>query len=224
METCICCGIERRMDRMSLHILDKHKDNLINVKLNKKYLETAIKEKKGIVRIYLTSSTNVKNTKCYLVSFGYNSGWTCEPKMSKVLDKIKEHREEHLKICKELLEEIEANILKTGDNTIHEDSSEAYNNLKEKYNDLLKNFTKMEKDYKNVKKNLDEIEDEHLEINNVYKDTIKCIGRLYNITEDETWDIQQQVSDIYSEYKGKNDDESWAELSKEISKVQKYNF
>jgi hypothetical protein len=218
MEECLCCGTERRLDRMSSHLLDKHRDNIIATPINKEMLKNAIKEKSGTIRIYLTSPTNPKNKKSYLVSFGFNSGWAFIPKMAKVNEKIKEHRDEHLKKCQELLDEINLTALKGKDEVVG-DNSLAYEKLKESYDDMVKRCAKLEKENDRMNREADEEFDERQREGHITTDVIKTLCRLYNVSKDALEEIEDDVKDIYDNVE--DTDEGWSDLKKKISNIRK---
>jgi len=229
MEECICCGSERRMDRMSLHILEKHRDNLIATKNNKRMLEECLKHKEGTARIYLTADDK-KRTKSYIVSFGYNSGWAFAPKMKKVLDKIKEHKDDHLKTCAELMDEIKEREAKNGVSTdAPQDTSEAYDNLKRQYDELLKKSIRLERELKSCKEEIEENEAQMYKESAKQRDFLKVVVRVYGMDKEEIRDIETQVADLYMEYTGDRsiedvDDAAWNDLNKAIETIKPFRI
>ena len=221
MEECICCGTERKMERMSYHLLDKHRDNIIATPINKEMLKNAIKEKSGTIRIYLTSPTNPKNKKSYIVSLGYVSGWTLLPKMKKTLEKIKEHRDDHLKKCQELLDEINLTALK-GKEEVVGDHSLAYEKLKELYDDVIMKYAKLDKENDRLKRDADDDFEERQREGHITTDVIKTLCRLYNINKDALEEIEDDVKDIYDNVE--DSDEGWADLKKKINNIRKPPF
>jgi uncharacterized protein (UPF0335 family) len=203
---------------MSYHIMDKHRDNVIATAPNKEMLRNAIKEKNGTVRLYLTSPTDPKTKRSYIISLGYVSGWTLTPKMKKTLDKIKEHRDDHLKKCQELLDEINLTALK-GKEEVVGDHSEAYETLKQSYDDMVKRCARLEKENDKMKRDADEEFEERQREGHITNDVIKTLCRLYNINKDALEEIEDDVKDIYDDVE--DTDEGWADLRKRINNIRK---
>jgi hypothetical protein len=246
MNTCIACGKEHRVDRMSNHILKHHRDNLLNVSTNKAVLTEIVKWGIGVVGIFLHHPDDIKRRERYYVSFGYTSGWSMNPLSDnrqvsddrvkdtgmrskpialKVKEKIKENKEEHLKVCKDLLDLISK---KEEVHTDNEDTSQAYMELMEKYaalkancEDLMKRNVKLEEEKKELKAEIEEKEEETSDMISRNRSVQKCIERVFNIRKDDIDDITAQVNDLYDEYRGEDE---WDRLQKELLKVDKYDY
>lgn len=219
MEKCICCNTERRLDRMSSHMLKKHRDNIISFAINKEMLERELKERRGYVRLYMSSLTDEKKRSSYIVSLGYNSGWTMEPIMKKTLEKIREHRDKHIEECEGLLKDIN----KAKEPLIEgEGTSEGTTDtkLKVEYDALLKRLAKVEKENEQLKKLNDEATDELFEAIDTHKNVMKTICRLYSIPRAIANDIAEQVNDVYRDYKGRREDEDIDEMNRRIEAIE----
>jgi hypothetical protein len=189
---CICCGQKRRVDRMSVHLYEKHRDNIINTAINKTLLGACIKEKNGFVRIVLKTDTGSDN---YWVSFGYNSGWSAKPKMGKVLEKIKEHRDEHLVKCEALYNDM-VEIEKEKKEGEKKEETEDMKLLTSRYDDLLNKYKQIEK-----KKDIIENSNNKLRIRVRCKDdTINALLKLMKIDYALYEAMEQSVGCIWNDY------------------------
>ena len=194
---CICCGQKRRVDRMSMHLLEKHRDAIIATSSNKNLLDECIKSRNGYVRVVLKTATGTDD---YWVSFAYNSGWNAKPKMHKILEKIKENRDAHLEVCKALLADIIKfqrekkdaaieNIVATGD-------VEKVKNMSSAYDDLLAKYKAMEK-----KKNTIEASNDRLRTRmRVREDAMNALFKFYDIDHLLYSCIEAEVGTIWEAY------------------------
>lgn len=200
MKRCVCCGEDRRIDRMSMHLLEKHRDVIVATSNNKHLIDECIKSKNGYMRVVLKTDTGTDD---YFVSFGYNSGWSGKPKMSKVLDKIKQHRDAHIEICTALLSEIlayekekKAPTSTTSEAKSSVESSMEMKLLTSRYEDLLNKYKGLEKKAERV-----ELSNSRLLTNIDKKDeALNILLKFYNIDHLLYSCIADEVGLIWDEY------------------------
>ena len=225
------CGKERRNDRMSHHILEQHRENIISTPCNKKALEDTIRFKEGYTEIRLTDPLDKYHKIYVVVSFGYNCGWKSTEFKQNVLNKIAEHKEEHLKVCQELLDEFKGGV---------EDTSKAYESLEEKYKNLLDKYNKLEtqrlteakvdelkvlKDKcARLERENDELSDESLLSSQKYDSYIDTMVKLGKISQSTFDTIKEDVDYIYDTYKGKDISGKLEKLGKKKKEEEKVDI
>jgi hypothetical protein len=211
MQKCQGCGKERRVDRMSCHILEEHKENVLALSKNKKALEETIKFKEGTTRISLSNPADKTEISYYTVSFGFNSGWK-DVITKKGKEKIQEHKEEHLKKCRELLDEFQPFPVLCVESEDYERLHVKYLALQEKVGRLesekrkkdeedsnLQKIKKLEESLKQKERFIKELSNQIEE----HQSSVEIIGRFYPVDE-----IVERVASVYADYSGdERDDE-----------------
>ncbi len=202
---CVCCGQLRRIDRMSMHILEKHRDIIIQTRENKTLISECIRCRDGCMRIILRTDTGMED---YWISFAFNSGWTSKPKMKKVLQKIKDNRDAHIEVCESLLSDILAYAKEKKDISIKTSIDATpptmeLTLLTNRYEDLLFKYNSMEK-----KKNAIEASNERLRsMNRKTYDAINATLKLHDINHLLYSCIADEVNCIWAEYPEYPDDD-----------------
>jgi len=170
MITCFVCKETKRTDRMSTHILSKHRDNIINCKFNEEILEATIKDKNCTTNICLTSPDKMEHR--FHCSFGFPSGWKKGILPESGRKNATEHKEKHLEVCKSLLDEIKNPTINNKD-----------------YNDLKKKYDKLQEEY-------NENEDDSMKMM-IQKDTIlEVVARKYSINLRDLKELDDEIHDI----------------------------
>jgi hypothetical protein len=216
---CIACGKDRRVDRLSHHILEQHRENLLSLPRNKKILEETIRFKEGTIKIALSNPVDKTDVLYYICSFGYDSGWR-DKVSKKMMEKVIEHKEEHLKKCGELLQDFQP---------ITEDTSLEFDKLQAKYTALLEKCNvleaeKIKKDREDSNlqkiKKLEETVKQKTRFTNElsrqieeHQSCIEILQRYYNI---DGADIVERVESAYANYSGD-------ELEEELEKIKPFD-
>jgi uncharacterized protein (DUF849 family) len=192
-----------------MHLLEKHRDAIITTSSNKSLLDECIKSRNGYVRVVLKTATGTDD---YWVSFAYNSGWNGKPKMAKVLEKIKEHRDAHIEVCKSLFSDILAyeKDKKEAKNPAMEkpmdakESSMEMKLLTTRYEELLAKYNTMEK-----KKNTTEASNDRLRSRiRMKENATNVLLKLYDIDHMIYSCIEEEIANIWREYPECEDDAS----------------
>jgi hypothetical protein len=181
MITCIACNEERRVDRMSSHILSKHRENVIKCKLNKEIIEENLKNNDYTIHICLSSPTGEEDQRIHC-SLGFVSGWKTK-KLTKVsMSKAKEHRDKHKEICKALLKEM---------NPVEIQKKETPE-LTQAYKILEKKYKKLEEDYEDVN-------NENTCEMIIHSTFLDVIAHKYNISKKELSRLEDDIRDIITD-------------------------
>lgn len=191
---CVACEgcAERRVDRMSYHLLKEHRASIIAHPKNEEVLRTCVKKSKGYVNIYVKG---LNKTEKYWVSFGYVSGWIKEPTMKKALEAIDENKCQHLVECNKLIADIEKEKEKKTNGDITEEDMKRNEAIAAKYKaEVVKNGKHMDT-IKRLRANAEK--------NIVVMETL-C--RLYNISGDASTAIENIIKKIYDDYCDDDDD------------------
>lgn len=191
---CVACEgcAERRIDRMSYHLLKEHRASIIAHPKNEEILTTCVKKSKGYVNIYVKG---LNKTEKYWVSFGYVSGWIKEPTMKKALEAIEENKCQHLVECNKLLTDIAKEKDKKVNGDITEEDMKRNEALTAKYKAEVGKNVKLNDTIKRLRANADK--------NIVVMETL-C--RLFNIDGDTSTAIENIIGKIYNDYCDDDDD------------------
>lgn len=178
MITCIACNEERRVDRMSSHILSKHRDNVIKCGMNKEILEENIRANQYTINICLTNPMNDEKQRIHC-SFGYVSGWKTARITKASIEKAKEHRVKHKEECKKLLEDMNPVVIQKKDNP---ELATAYKNLEKK-------LKKLESDY-------DEVNNDSMNEMIAHNVLLDVIIHKYKINKTELSELEDEIREI----------------------------
>ncbi len=198
---CVGCNEERRCDRMSFHLLDKHREAILKESSNEKVLEECIRRNDSYINIAIRSSTNDRQH--YWVSFGYSSGWKNEPSYKSAREKALEHRCQHLVVCNELLKELRHLKEKEKKGSITQEDMLRNGELAKKYSDECEKHFKTKTSLATARRMADKYMDMH--------DVIKRVFKINNDTFDA---LEMLVDDIYRTYK--DDDRRTKEVRNDL--------
>lgn len=185
---CVGCNEERRCDRMSFHLLDKHREAILKESSNEKVLEECIRRNDSYINIAIRSSTNDRQQ--YWVSFGYSSGWKNEPSYKSAREKALEHRCQHLVVCNELLKELKERKEKEKKGSLTQEDMLRNGELAKKYSDECEKHHKTKTSLAARNRMIDKYM--------VMHDIIK---RVFKINSDTFDALESLVDDIYTTYK-----------------------
>jgi len=180
MITCIVCNEERRVDRMSTHILSKHRNNVVECKLNKEILEENIRTNECTINICLTGPTGQEQrVHC---SFGYVSGWKTSKLPKASMEKAKANRIRHKEICQKLLEDSNPLSIQKKDNP---ELATAYKNL--------------EKLHKRLQSEYDDVNEESTNEMVFHNTLLEVIAHRYKINKQELSELEDDIRGVLTD-------------------------
>jgi len=179
MITCIACNEERRADRMSNHILSKHRDNITKCKPNQEILEAVIKHNDYSIKICLSNATNDKEQRVHC-SFGYVSGWKTDKMPQGSIEKAKKNRTKHIEECKKLLTEMNPSTEKNN-------------------SELAISYKNLERKYKRLESDYDDINTDSMNEMVAHNTLLDVIAHMYQINKKELSKLEDGVREILND-------------------------
>jgi hypothetical protein len=207
---CPVCKEERRIDRMSLHILKKHKENLFDEKIIAQ-LNDSIKRNSPYTEVVMkVVGERFKSEKMWL-SFGYNCGWASFAALEKARKAGKfteDITRKHVDTCKLLVEEYKLmNIpIKSDDDTepVQLDAVRQYQEmitamkkkdieLQNKCADLIREKLELEEEY-------DEYRTDNQTFVSQTTHLKRTLMRLFHIKKDDFEYVEEMIREAYREH------------------------
>lgn len=194
---CYACNTNKRIQRLSFHILKEHFNSLLT-KENIEAINESIKYKKGYAYIKITSLTNNYDNLRVYVSFGFNSGWTTlENAVKAGKDMTEEQVEKHLAICNDILKEY-SKLEVTKVDSIKKEETTTTTDIKMK--DLIEMNEKLKKKISRLEKEKKEKQKEVITSHDSYYTFKKHLIRLLDVDQDKYDLYEQKYNDIYEKY------------------------
>ena len=223
---CYICNTDKRIQRLSFHILKEHFNSLLTEE-NIESIKESITRKKGYTFIKISSLIKACDNLRVYVSFAFNSGWITNDNAHQANKEMSDSEiDKHIKVCKHIIDEYNKLEVKPTNNTITDDTTTnntitddtTTTNIKMK--DLQNMFQKLQKKCDTLEKEKKNNKNEILTEHDHHYQFSKHLIRLLNIDEDKYGLYIEKYSDICEKYK--DDDNKFEKAMKEMTLTDEY--